>query len=90
MCLGVLVGKPAKPTGFRWVELVKEARQVLNDGYYLCSEPFTVTDIDNRKTVVGKDELVSFDTGSAVSILGQKYYKVPEKDLFFLKGRACA
>ena len=79
MNIGVFVGRPARPTGFRWVEPVTNIYVVPDDQVknYLTEMPVIITDIYGRGHSADMADLVIFDTEDSVACLGGHLYKMP-------------
>jgi hypothetical protein len=72
--LGVYVGKPKEPTGFRFVQEIKDYSP-MNDGRYYVQE------LDDRMFIYDPDEVVRFDKSKSVGNIG-KAYKIPEEYIY--------
>ena len=80
--IGVLIGKPNKPTGYRFVEPIKAFNRVPGSQVrlYLTTEPCIITDMNDSCHTADRSEIVSFDPRMAVARVG-RFLKMPVSEI---------
>lgn len=81
MGYGVYVGKPKAPTGYRYVEEIREYRPASETvkQFSLLKEPYMVVKINDSVEYYEKDDIVTFQPTDSIRGIGKHIYKVEER-----------
>lgn len=77
---GVFVGKPSEPTGYRWIEEIKDYREIPKEQVYLylTPRPIAFTDVQGRVHVCDLSQLVLFNKDNYTSTMSGRLYKMAD------------